>query len=98
MLHTTIGSFTSSNELFNKTNTLIDWAIKSNTVSVFTDCPHREKLGWLEQTHLMGSSVQYNYDIAALNRKVIKDMMNAQYADGKIPEIAPEFTAIHTTI
>jgi hypothetical protein len=86
------GSFTSSNELFNKTNTLIDWAIKSNTVSVFTDCPHREKLGWLEQTHLMGSSVQYNYDIANLNRKVIKDMMNAQHADGKIPEISPEFT------
>jgi alpha-L-rhamnosidase len=88
----TIGSFTSSNELFNKTSTLIDWAIKSNTVSVFTDCPHREKLGWLEQTHLMGASVQYNYDIAALCKKVIKDMMNAQYADGKIPEIAPEFT------
>ncbi len=89
----TIGSFTSSNELFNKTNTLIDWAIKSNTVSVFTDCPHREKLGWLEETHLMGASVQYNYDVAALCQKVIKDMMNAQYADGKIPEIAPEFTA-----
>ncbi len=87
-----IGSFTSSNELFNKTNTLIDWAIKSNTVSVFTDCPHREKLGWLEETHLMGASVQYNYDVASLNRKVIKDMMSAQYADGKIPEISPEFT------
>ncbi len=87
-----IGSFTSSNDLFNKTNTLIDWAIKSNTVSVFTDCPHREKLGWLEQTQLMGSSVQYNYDVASLNRKVIKDMMNAQYPDGKVPEIAPEFT------
>jgi alpha-L-rhamnosidase len=88
----TIGAFISSNELFNKTNTLIDWAIKSNTVSLFTDCPHREKLGWLEQTQLMGSSVQYNYDIASLNRKVIKDMMYVQYADGKIPEIAPEFT------
>ena len=87
-----IGSFVSSNDLFNKTYTLIDWAIKSNTVSVFTDCPHREKLGWLEQTHLMGASVQYNYDIASLNRKVIRDMMNAQYANGKIPEIAPEFT------
>ena len=87
-----ISSFTSSNELFNKTNTLIDWAIKSNMMSVFTDCPHREKLGWLEETHLMGASVQYNYDVASLCRKVIKDMMNAQYADGKIPEIAPEFT------
>ncbi|MBC7947375.1 MAG: family 78 glycoside hydrolase catalytic domain [Chitinophagaceae bacterium] len=87
-----VGSFTSSNELFNRTNTLIDWAIKSNTVSVFTDCPHREKLGWLEQTHLMGSSVQYNYDVASLNRKVIKDMMNAQYTNGMIPEITPEYT------
>ena len=88
----TVGSFSCSNELFNKTNTLIDWAIKSNTVSVFTDCPHREKLGWLEQTHLMGASVQYNYDIAGMCRKVIRDMVNAQYPDGKVPEIAPEFT------
>ncbi|WP_262915362.1 family 78 glycoside hydrolase catalytic domain [Niabella ginsengisoli] len=86
------GTFRNSNELFNKTNALIKWAIKSNMVSVFTDCPHREKLGWLEQTHLMGSSVQYNYDVAALNKKVIMDMMQAQYPDGKVPEIAPEFT------
>lgn len=88
---TTVGEFTSSNELFNKTNELINWAIKSNMVSVFTDCPHREKLGWLEQTHLMGNSVQYNYDIAALNRKITRDMMNAQTADGLMPGISPEF-------
>jgi len=87
----TAGSFSCSNELFNKTFNLINWAIKSNTMSVFTDCPHREKLGWLEQTHLMGSSVQYNYDIANLCKKVIRDMMNAQTGDGLIPEIAPEF-------
>jgi hypothetical protein len=86
------GKFSSSNSLFNRTNALIDWAIKSNTMSVFTDCPHREKLGWLEETHLMGSSVQYNYDIANLCRKVIRDMINAQYPDGKIPEISPELT------
>ena len=87
----TVGEFNSSNDLFNKTNSLINWAIKSNTMSVFTDCPHREKLGWLEETHLMGSSVQYNYDIATLCKKVISDMMNAQTADGLIPEISPEF-------
>lgn len=89
----TVGSFSCSNDLFNRTHALIDWAIKSNMVSVFTDCPHREKLGWLEETHLMGASVHYNYDIAALNKKVIRDMKYAQYASGKIPEIAPEFTA-----
>lgn len=88
---TEIGRFTNSNELFNKTNNLIKWAIKSNMMSVFTDCPHREKLGWLEETHLMGSSVQYNYDIAALGKKIVKDMINAQTAEGLVPDIAPEY-------
>lgn len=86
------GSFSCSNELFNKTYKLIDWAIQSNSVSLFTDCPHREKLGWLEQTYLMGPSVQYNYAAAPLFRKMIRDMQFAQHADGLMPEIAPELT------
>ena len=86
-----VGKFTCSNELFRRTDTLIDWAIQSNMASVFTDCPHREKLGWLEEAHLMGSSVRYNYDIASIGRKIIHDMMDAQTPDGLIPEIAPEF-------
>ena len=86
-----VGKFNCSNELFRRTDTLIDWAIQSNMASVFTDCPHREKLGWLEEAHLMGSSVRYNYDIASMCRKVVHDMMDAQTSDGLIPEIAPEF-------
>ncbi|KHJ39304.1 bacterial alpha-L-rhamnosidase [Pedobacter glucosidilyticus] len=86
-----VGNFTSSNTLFNQTNTLIDWAIKSNMMSVFTDCPHREKLGWLEQSHLMISSVMYNYDVATLASKVVDDIISSQLEDGLIPEIAPEY-------
>ncbi len=89
---TPVGRFLCSNELFNKTNTLIDWAIKSNMVSVFTDCPHREKLGWQEENHLMGNSVQYNYDAVNLFKKAINDLRAAQTPEGLIPEIAPEFT------
>ena len=86
-----VGHFECSNNLFNRTDTLIDWAIKSNMVSTITDCPHREKLGWLEQDHLMAASLGYNYDIAALCRKIVKDMQMAQTSEGLIPEIAPEF-------
>ncbi len=86
-----VGRFQSSNELFALTNNLIDWSIKSNMASVFTDCPHREKLGWLEEAHLVGSSVRYNYDIAALCKKVIRDMQMSQTPEGLVPEIAPEF-------
>ena len=96
MLHTRnsappAGSFSCSKELFNRTFALIDWAIRSNLASVPTDCPHREKLGWLEQTHLMGGSIQYNYRILTLYRKLVEDMMEAQLPDGLVPDIAPEF-------
>ncbi len=86
-----VGEFVSSNELFNKTDKLIDWAIKSNMASVFTDCPHREKLGWLEEVHLMGSSMRYNYDISNLGRKNIQDMKTTQLENGLVPETAPEY-------
>lgn len=86
-----IGKFTCSNDLFNKTFDLINWAIESNMASIFTDCPHREKLGWLEEAHLVGSSIRYNYDIAGLCRKIIRDMKIAQTPEGLIPDIAPEF-------
>ena len=86
-----VGSFSSSDTLFNKTFDLINWAIKSNMVSVFTDCPHREKLGWLEELHLMGSSVRYNYNAAPLFKKALRDMKNSQLENGLIPEIAPEY-------
>lgn len=87
----TIGNFTCSNELFNKTNTLIDWAIKSNMASVFTDCPHREKLGWLEELHLVGASVRFGYDVPNLFKKSVSDMNYSQLSDGLVPEISPEY-------
>ena len=85
------GKFTCSNLLFRRIDSLIDWAIQSNAASIFTDCPHREKLGWLEEAHLMGNSLRYSYDIAPLYRKIVRDMIDAQTAEGLIPEIAPEY-------
>lgn len=87
----TVGRFHSSDTLFNQIHELITWGIKSNMVSVFTDCPHREKLGWLEQLHLMGPSVQYNFDAARLFAKALADMRHSQTEDGLVPEIAPEY-------
>ena len=86
-----VGSFKCSDKLFNSIYDLIKWSIKSNLASVATDCPHREKLGWLEQTHLMGNSIKYIYDIRNLFNKTIDDMIEAQLDNGLVPDIAPEF-------
>ncbi|MDN3669359.1 glycoside hydrolase family 78 protein [Echinicola jeungdonensis] len=87
----TRGNFASSNEIFNQTHELIDKAVKSNMHSVFTDCPHREKLGWLEETHLNGPGLFYNYNLATLVPKVMQDMADAQRENGLVPSIAPEY-------
>ncbi len=85
------GTFVSSNDLLNKTQRLIGWGIKSNMVSYLTDCPHREKLPWLEQLHLMFGSLQYTFDMFSLYEKMLDDMEMAQTPEGLVPDIAPEY-------
>lgn len=86
------GEFECSNPLFNRTAQITRWAMRNNLMSVLTDCPHREKLGWLEQSHLVGPSLMYNMEIPALFTKVCADMADAQTPQGLVPDIAPEYT------
>jgi hypothetical protein len=85
------GSFICSKPLFNQIHNLIDWALRSNMASVLTDCPHREKLGWLEQAHLMQYSLLYRYDLSRMYSKIMNDMLLSQREDKCIPTIAPEY-------
>jgi len=86
------GDFECSNELFNRIRHLIRWAQRSNLMSVITDCPHREKLGWLEQYHLHGYALRHEWDMAAMYVKGMADMAQAQLENGLVPDIAPEYT------
>ena len=89
-----IGSFSCSNELFNRIYSLVRWAQRSNMMSVLTDCPTREKLGWLEETHLNGPALRYNFDLNSLFGKITRDMMDSQTKDGLIPDTAPEYVVM----
>jgi alpha-L-rhamnosidase len=86
-----IGEFTCSNDLFNRIHKLVRWAQRSNMMSAMTDCPHREKLGWLEQYHLNGPSLRYEFDLARLFTKGMNDMDDSQLDNGLVPDIAPEY-------
>ena len=86
-----VGTFECSNELYNKTHNLINNAMKSNFHAVFTDCPHREKLGWLEEVHLNGPGLMFNYDLKRYMLGVMENISDAQRSNGLIPSIAPEY-------
>jgi hypothetical protein len=86
-----IGEFSCSNELFNRIYRLVRWAQRSNMQSLMTDCPARERQGWLEEDHLNGPALRYNFDMAQLFRKSMNDMADSQLANGFVPNITPEY-------
>lgn len=86
-----VSTFECSNQIFNAAHRLIEKAVRSNMQSVFTDCPHREKLGWLEQVHLNGPGLLYNYDLTAFAPQIMQNMADAQRANGSMPTTAPEY-------
>lgn len=86
------GTFESSSEMLNTIHRLIVNAMHNNEVSIFTDCPHREKLGWLEQTHLVASGLMFNNDLRGLYAETAKNIADAQQDDGDVPTIAPQYT------
>jgi hypothetical protein len=87
-----VGEFSCSNDLFNRTFTLVRWAQQNNMVSLMTDCPHREKLGWLEEDHLNGPALRYDFDLSQLFTKTINDIADSQLTNGLVPTTAPEYT------
>ncbi len=89
----TVGAFACSSELLNRTHRLIDWAMRNNTSHVLTDCPHREKLGWLECSYLLAPTFQYRYDCGEWFNKILRDLRDAQEPNGRVLTVAPSYPA-----
>lgn len=86
-----VGSLACSNSDYLRIDRAIDWAVRSNLSYVLTDCPHREKMGWLEVSYLMWPSIAMKYDLSAFGPKVCRDIRDTQRDDGMIPTVAPSF-------
>jgi hypothetical protein len=86
-----VGQFSCSNDLYNKIYSLIRWAQLNNMMSVLTDCPTREKLGWLEEDHLNGPALRYNFDLSTLLTKMVCDMADSQRPSGLVPSTCPNY-------
>ena len=85
----TAGSFTCSNELFNKIQTMTLWSYWSNFHGYPTDCPHREKNGWTGDAHLAAEQAMYNFENAPGYLKWLWDLQDIQKENGELPGIVP---------
>lgn len=81
---------TTSSDLVNRMWNLGIWGQRGNFLSVPTDCPQRdERLGWMADAAVFWRTGSYNFDIAAFSRKWLRDVRDAQRADGAFSNVSP---------
>ncbi len=84
------GTFRCSHELLNQLESNVIWGQKGNFLEVPTDCPQRdERLGWTGDAQVFVRTAAFHMDVRGFFHKWLRDMRDAQGADGAIPCIVP---------
>jgi len=84
-----VGEFSCSNQKINKLMDVIIRTQLCNIHSIPTDCPHREKIGWMGDGLVTMEEAMWNFDMANFYIKWFNDMLDAREEDGHIPPIVP---------
>lgn len=83
------GQLSSSSDLLNQIQQSTLWSYRSNFQGFPTDCPHREKNGWLGDAHLAAEQAMYNWANGGGYTKWMLDIKDEQRESGELPGIVP---------
>ncbi len=90
-----------SNALLNRIQSATRLASISNLMGVPTDCPQRERRGWLGDAQLTHESVLHNFEYAAAMTSWVRDFADAQAllleqtGNASLPDCVPWFSHGH---
>ncbi len=86
------GSFRCGNDLLERIDEAFVQTLRCNWHSgLLTDCPHRERLPYTGDGKLVMRSACYSFDALDFYYKWFRDILDAQTAEGLIPNSAPYF-------
>eukprot|EP00118_Oscarella_pearsei_P025682 m.308582 g.308582 ORF g.308582 m.308582 type:complete len:1010 (+) comp44295_c0_seq1:152-3181(+) len=88
--------FSEDYDILNSVQHITRFASLSNYISVPTDCPQRERRGWLGDAQLSAETTIHNFDMAASYTKYIRDIYDTQQfvfnqtgGKGEVPDCVP---------
>ncbi|TGE24230.1 alpha-rhamnosidase [Hymenobacter aquaticus] len=88
----TTGALTTSDATINQVYRNAYWGIRSNYKGMPIDCPQRnERQPWLGDRTTGAYGESFVFDNSRLYAKWLRDIEQAQKADGSIPDVAPAF-------
>ncbi len=81
--------FECSNDILNRLFKAGRYSCYSNMFYLLSDCPTREKLGWMNDSHMTAEQMFTDFGIEGLARKWLYDIYDAMRDDGSLPGIVP---------
>jgi alpha-L-rhamnosidase len=86
----TLGSFTCSDARINRLHDVAVWSFRGNACDLPTDCPTRERSGWVGDWQIYVETAAYLYDVIDWSVKWLRDLAADQLPDGRITSIVPD--------
>jgi alpha-L-rhamnosidase len=83
------GSFSCSNDLFNRIQDITRRTFANNVISVQSDCPHRERFGYGGDIAVTSEAFLMNFDMSGFYAKTVRDFAEAARPDGNFTDTAP---------
>jgi len=83
------GSFSCSNEMFNRIQDAFRRTFLSNIFSVESDCPHREKFAYGGDIVSCSEAAIFNFDMASFYKKSVEDFADTVRPNGGFTMTAP---------
>ena len=87
---TRTGWFTCSDTRVDQLHEAAVWSLRGNVCDVPTDCPQRERAAWTGDWAVFAPAAAYLYDVAGFTAKWLRDLAADQWADGTVPNYAPD--------
>ena len=85
------GQFECSDERLSQLQKNILWSERGNMLSIPTDCPQREKMGWTGDIQIFAKTGAFNYDLKNFLEAWLTNLRAEQKEDGAVPVIVPNF-------
>lgn len=81
--------FSCSNKDLNQLSQNVFWSQCSNMLSIPTDCPQRERAGWMADAQVFAPTACFNFDMEAFFTRWMRNVVLDQTEDGQFPIVVP---------
>ena len=91
---TRTGRMVTSDARLNRLLENVLWSARGNLINVPTDCPQRERMGWVGDALIFAPTAAFLYDVDAHMRQWLASVRADQLPDGQILDYSPAPRAI----